>query len=65
MDGLFDHSLVLDAISEKVEIITVAGSATIAGGLAYIGVAALLRVRELNTLMAILVDVVRRRRGAE
>jgi putative peptidoglycan lipid II flippase len=64
VDGLFDHSVVLDAVSEKIEIITVAGSATIAGGLSYIGIAALLRVRELNTLLAILADVARRRRAA-
>jgi putative peptidoglycan lipid II flippase len=64
VDGFFDHSVVLDAISEKVEILTVAGSATIAGGLAYIVIAALLRVRELNTLLAILRDVARRRRSA-
>jgi putative peptidoglycan lipid II flippase len=51
----------LDTISEKVRILLHAGAATIAGSLVYALVAALLRVRELNTIVAILVDLVRRR----
>jgi hypothetical protein len=51
----------LDLIPEKLETIAIAGLPTIAGGLVYLGVAALLGVRELNTLLAIVVDLVRRR----
>ncbi|HYK95861.1 MAG TPA: murein biosynthesis integral membrane protein MurJ [Candidatus Dormibacteraeota bacterium] len=45
----------------KVEVLIQAIVATAAGGAAYVAVAALLRVRELNTLVAIVVDLVRRR----
>jgi putative peptidoglycan lipid II flippase len=51
----------LDLIPEKLETIVIAGLPTIAGGLVYLGVAALLGVREFNTLVAIVVDLVRRR----
>jgi len=61
LDGLFEQSPALDAWAEKFQIATVAGAATVAGGLVYLAIAALLRVRELNTLLAILVDVARRR----
>jgi putative peptidoglycan lipid II flippase len=61
MENFFAHDEALDVILEKVEIAVIAGAATIAGGLVYVGVAALLRVRELNTLVAILADVMRRR----
>jgi hypothetical protein len=61
LDGFIEHDAALDAMAEKVQIVLVAGAATILGGAVYLGVAALLRVRELNTLLAIVVDLVRRR----
>jgi putative peptidoglycan lipid II flippase len=45
----------------KVEVLVQAVAATLAGGATYLGVAALLRVRELNTLVSIVVDLLRRR----
>ena len=51
----------LNRISVKVGLVAISGVVTIAGGLAYVLVSALLRVRELNTLLAIVADLVRRR----
>jgi putative peptidoglycan lipid II flippase len=60
IDGFFADDK-LDVISEKVETLAIAGLPTIAGGLVYLGVAAVLRVREFDTLVSIVVDLVRRR----
>jgi putative peptidoglycan lipid II flippase len=48
-------------LATKGQVLIEAVLATIAGGAAYLAVAAALRVRELNTMLAILLDLVRRR----
>jgi putative peptidoglycan lipid II flippase len=51
----------LGTLGEKVRIAAIAGGTTLVGVATYLVVAAVLRVRELNTLVAILVDLVPRR----
>jgi putative peptidoglycan lipid II flippase len=58
-DHLVDASV--DLLSGKVGIFLISTAVTLAGGAAYLVVAALLRVQELNTLVSIVVDLIRRR----
>ena len=48
-------------LATKGQVLIEAVLATIAGGAAYLAVAAALRVHELNTMLAIVLDLVRRR----
>lgn len=50
----------LGSIGAKLKILALAGITTVAGGATYAGVAAVLRVRELNTLVSIVLDLLRR-----
>ena len=50
-----------NVLASKLQLFIEAVAATLAGGAAYLAVAAVLRVRELNTMVAIVLDLVRRR----
>ena len=54
--------VVLPGDASKVVILVKAGVATLAAGLAYLGVALALRIPELPTMISIVTDLVRRRR---
>jgi hypothetical protein len=59
--SFFAPQAALGTLGEKLCLAAIAGGTTIVALATYLVLAAVLRVRELNTLVAIIVDLIRRR----